>query len=599
MKQLPCLSIWFIKRNCNRRTVVYSCSIINYGFIKRITNGANSDGSYASANETASTYKFFSASTPSLINIEAYNSTTEVGSNIGSVDNAILGFKFDFGSAIYKSLVYNASTPSTGSTVTVTLDKPNGQSGAITLGTIIVANTGGWTTYQNNSVGINTSGITGIHNVYLTYSGLANNAKTLSFVTRPEVFVGVADNYMDQINNPTQWSFVSQKADGFYINFIELDSMYSQSTLNSYGSLFTNKRVLIESDMTSSLEKEQGYINKLHEAGFTVPYTSLNYGWSAERQANLKTYALKPAQEPRLCLIQQGPWCIGGSITGDNGPAAPYSNADYRSWINKADGVSTDGPMGYWYADQTQMKAGSYSMVKYAKSLGKKSLVMICPYDASIPGYNASMFLSVGKSCVRDHEDNDADPDIWSVFEYAISIPAVPEQTGGVPNNSTTGMAYYLINHIKGVTNTLDLSATTDGGATTGSNVFNPNVATTTQLVTFNQSVPAGTVYHYALNSANLSSWCDYAAMLNATATGSTNAWSLSFKMGSTDITNKVLTSGFMFYKTDRLNPLTTKKVDVYITRTSATGSTNFSLNLQLSPHNGSETMDSMKISCQ
>ena len=28
----------------------------------------------------------------------------------------------------------------------------------------------------------------------------------------------------------------------------------------------------------------------------------------------------------------------------------------------------------------------------------------------------------------REHEDNDAEPDIWSVFEYATSIAAVPEE---------------------------------------------------------------------------------------------------------------------------------------------------------------------------
>jgi len=870
-------------------TQVVTGNVVNLANSK-IMFGANANGSYAAANEATTDYRFYSTLTPSFVNIESYNSTTEIGTNIGSVDNAILGFKFDFGSSLYNSLIYNASTPNDGSTVKVTLDKPSGQAGAINLATINVMNTGGWGTYLDNKIDINTNGITGIRTVYLTFNGVGNNSKTLNIVKletyskiifegkeffmlnynqinqsggainlndggrlgawkkdafvewrnvvvpragnydirlgdygvigsdvdlskvqmtingsvastfdvpvtatwsgntsnillsiplnagtntirltgtkqngdwvmnlgnllvsttdniqyqkiiivgkeyrklnydqislsggtinindggrlgtwkkdgfvewsnvvvtksskydirlgdfgcngiptdlskvqvtvnnvvvstfdvpntstwsgntseiiasiplnagantirltgikenngwimnlgnllvsttgsqRPEVYLGVCENYMDQINNPTQWSYVSQNADGFYANFIELDprfaTPYSQSSLNAFGSLFKSKMAIIESDMDyGNIQREQTYINNVQAAGFMIPYTSLNYGWSAVRQENLKTNALKNGQNPRLCLVQQGPWCIGGSITGDNGPASPYSNADYRSWINQADGISTDGPMGYWYANVSQMKAGSYSMVKYAKGLGKKALVMIAPYGAGVSGYDASMFLSVGQTCVRDHEDNDADPDIWSVFEYAIDIPAVPEQINGVPYNSTTGMAYYLINHIKGVANTLDLYAKADGGAITGSNIFSPDVATTSQKVTFNPAVSAGTVYHYALNSANLSSWCDYAAVLKATATGSTNAWSLSFKLGATDVTNSVLTSGFMFYKTDRLNPLTTKIIEVYITRTLSTGSTNFALNLELMPHNGSDNVDSMQITCQ
>jgi len=423
------------------------------------------------------------------------------------------------------------------------------------------------------------------------------------FVTaenRKEVYVGVADNHMDQIANPTKWSYVSENADGFYINFIELDSMYKQDTLNAYGKIFTNKNALIESDMNSSLEKEKGYINMLQTAGFTVPYTSINYGWSNVRRDNLKNYALKPGQDPRLCFVQQGPWVIGGTILGSNGPAKPYSNADYRSWTTQSDGMSTDGPMGFWLTNKDKMKAGSYSMVKYAHSLGKKALVMIAPYGGLEKSYNPSMYLALGITCVKEHEDSDAEPDIWSVFEYATSIAAIPEKkTNGAPINSTTGMAYYLIKHIKGDPGTLDLYTTEDSGSITGQGTFEPSVAATNQKVTFDPCAAEGTVFHYTLNTANSSTWCDYTSILKATTTGSNNVWTLQFKLAGLDITESVMSGGFKFYKSNRLIPLKTTAVDLYITRTTTGGDSTFTLNLELTPHNGSETADSMQFMAQ
>lgn len=460
------------------------------------------------------------------------------------------------------------------------------------------------TTWQVSNLGDNLRPITyqvkvrdktNVNNVSVSISVMITQPAS----KRVEVYVGVADNYMDQIKSPTKWSYVSQNADGFYINFIELDSMYKQSTIDSYGKLFTNKSAIIESDMNSSLEKEQEYINKLQSAGFTIPYTSLNYGWDKERQDNLKTYALKDGQEPRLCFVQDGTWNISGSILDDKGNNGVFTNLDYRSWVNQADGTSTDGPLGFWTIDQGKMKAASYSIVKFSHSLGKKASLMLCPYGAGVASYTPKMYLEVGKSCVREHEDNDADPDIWAVFEYATSIAAVPEQKDGEPFNSTTGMAYYVIKHIKGDPNTLDLYTTDDSGAITGKEIFDPNVDATSQNVTFNLSVPAGTVYHYAISTANLSSWCDYASMLKAAATGSTNAWSLQFKLIDKDITNSVLSSGFKFYQNNRLNPLTTQTVDLYITRTATSGEADFALKLELSPHNGSNTMDSLQIKSQ
>ena len=98
------------------------------------------------------------------------------------------------------------------------------------------------------------------------------------------------------------------------------------------------------------------------------------------------------------------------------------------------------------------MQAGSFSMVHYAHAQDKPAVVMLCPYGAGISTYDApSMYVTTGEDCVRRHEDNNAEPEIYDVFEYATTIGAVPEQTAGAPaKNSTTAMAYYLLKHLKG-----------------------------------------------------------------------------------------------------------------------------------------------------
>lgn len=426
----------------------------------------------------------------------------------------------------------------------------------------------------------------------------AGNTASTAVKKCPEVYFGDSDNYQPLLDNPNDWQYVRQNIDGIYLNFIDIgfNGYWTSDELTKLCNMVTNKNAYIESDMGYGKGNEEAYIDKMQGAGFKVPYTSLNYGWALDRQNLLKTYNLLPGQSPRLCFVQQGPWAIGGDITKNpSGQTANYTNADYRSWINQADGDSTDGPLGLWYANAGGMRAGSYSMVKYAHSLGKEAVVMLCPYGASVSGFDNSKFLSVGESCVQGHEDNDAEPEIWDVFEYATAIDTTPEATNGVPNDNVTGMAYYLLKHLKGDPNTLDLCATSDDGTVTGKNVFNTDAAASKQTVSF--KAKAGTTTHYSVNAADLSSWCDYAGVLKADVSGSSSAYTLQLKSGDTDITDSVLHGGYEFYKTQRLKPQTSQTVDVYITpKESATDADTLSVNLQLLPHNGSDAMDALQL---
>lgn len=412
-----------------------------------------------------------------------------------------------------------------------------------------------------------------------------------------KVYVGIADQW-DELNaHPADWTFVRQNADGFYINFIEMNwaaqgkNGKSQATLNRTAALFTHQNAYFESDYKLDGQNEADDdrdIDMLQSAGFRVPYTSLNTGWDVARYKNLKTYHLLPHQPPRYSFVQDGPWTINGDIKGDVSTGGLYPNAEYRKQIDQADGDTTDGPLGYWFYDPgvgfNKMQSGSYSMVRYAHAQGKPAVVMVCPYGAGISTYDAkTMYVRTGEDCVRRHEDNDAEPEVWDVFEYATSIGAVPEQTNGAPaQNSTTAMAYYLIKHIKGDPATLHLSASRNGAPLSGKGV------------SLRPTAPAGTRYHYTLNIADTSTWLDYAAVLKATRIRSSSGWDVQFKLKGQDITSRVLGRGFKFYQDNRINPATNTLVDLYLTRTSSPGASRLQLATQLLPHEGQPVMDAV-----
>ena len=409
----------------------------------------------------------------------------------------------------------------------------------------------------------------------------------------PKVYVGVADQWDDLVSHPDGWTFVRQNADGFYVNFIEMEwaakgqQGKSQETLNKTAALFTHKNAYFESDyhQDGQSEAEDDHdIDMLQKAGFTVPYTSLNTGWDVSRYSNLKTYHLLPNQKPRYSFVQDGPWTISGDLSGDVSMGGLFPNADYRHQIDQADGDTTDGPLGYWFYGPgvgfNKMQSGSYSMVKYAHAQGKPAVVMLCPYGAGISTYDAQkMYLSTGEDCVRGHEDNDAEPEVWDVFEYATSIGAVPEQVNGAPAlNSTTAMAYYLIKHIQGDPTTLHLSAGPGG----------------LRQVSLGPPARAGAVIHSTLTLADTSPWLDYAAVLKAARAGAGKAWDVRFALKGRDITKDVFGPGFKFYRADRINPNTATVVDLTFTRTSSRGPSGLRLTARLLPHQGRPPMDTV-----
>ncbi|UJR11434.1 hypothetical protein I4U23_015614 [Adineta vaga] len=375
-----------------------------------------------------------------------------------------------------------------------------------------------------------------------------------------------------------------------------MDDILSIDELVGFFKLFTNKSAYYESDADphhQPLEKDKIAIDRLHSIGWNITYTSQNYGWTVERDEILGYYNLTEHVNRRPDFVQLGPWTLSGNISNNPG-TGPYSNAQYRAWINQSDGVSTDGPLGFWQIDFQQMREGSYSVVQYAQKIGKSAAVMLCPYGAGVPTYNSTRdFLTVGISVIQGHEDNDADPDIWIIFEYADgSISAIPEQISGYPANSTTGMAFYALKHRDGIPETLDLYI---NEGKIGQYSFVKESRKVDMIL--NSNVPIGTILNYTFVIADYSSWLDYAACIRVFTVGDPmNGWEINYTIRGIDITSTIhSTDGFLFIRENRIQPQTIQSVNVSFIRTS-TVHNNMTLIIELTPHRGSDRVDSLRI---
>lgn len=361
-----------------------------------------------------------------------------------------------------------------------------------------------------------------------------------------QVFVGSANGWDAMNAHPEQWKFVRSQADGFYVNFIQMrDPSVKKCALTC--SLSAHKNAYYESDsrytglggfpdggqFSRALQSQELFA--LLNGGFMVPYTSLNYGVDDVKLDDLRHLGLAKGVT-RPCFAQNGPWTFGGDIMKDVG-----DNAQMRKDTARTDGASTDGPLSLWQADQGGMRAGSFSVVTYAHSLHKTAAVMVAPYDLK----PASQWLALAQQCVRQHEDAGAWPDIWIVFEYATDTPTLPEMSGGLPADTITGVAYWLIHHVK-----------------------DPDHAARMTAEPLDAQAMTQTVMLH-----NSSQWLDLCPTLTAEVAGPHPGWEIRYVVDGQDVTSQITESaGLPFVGRLRLWPSTSRRVQVAWKRLSPAG---------------------------
>jgi len=387
-----------------------------------------------------------------------------------------------------------------------------------------------------------------------------------------KVYIGIADRWhdMDDTDNYSKWSYVRQNAAGFYTNFIQMwqnsyqNNQDPQTSCDNMRKAFLKNGCFFETSMETGVNSgpngvnnettDKKYIDLLTNAGFTIDYASLNYGVSDQRINTLRTY-----DGSRSCLTLVGPWTIGGDITSD----ATIGNKQIRDNILITDGMETDGPLGFWYNDSGQMREGSYSLVKYVTENKKMSAVMLSPYDAGVAGYNQTKdYLTVSKQCVLNHEDNNASPDIWTIWTYGElnDEPTFPESfvdsLGETePANTLMGVGYWLLKHLNNFPKL---------GITMG-NVNNNVTVKATNDTTTEVSISKGSngVFEYNMPiilSNDGDPQIEISPVIYAAIDGDSKDWDISFNMNGNDVTDEIVYNGglncinnFRISKTNKL----------------------------------------------
>jgi|GEM_PF-1279093 hypothetical protein len=388
-----------------------------------------------------------------------------------------------------------------------------------------------------------------------------------------KVYIGIADRWhdIDDSANYSKWSYVRENAAGFYTNFIQMwqnsyqNSQDPQKSCDNMRKAFLKNGCFFETSMETQVNDspdginnestDKKYIDLLINAGFSVDETSLNYGVDVQRIKTLRTY-----DGTRSCLTLVGPWTVGGNILSDG----TIGNKQIRDNIIITDGMETDGPLGFWYNDSGEMREGSYSLVNFVENQNKTSAVMLAPYDAGVEGYNQTRdYLTISKQCVLEHEDNNASPDIWTIWTYGelSDEPTFPESfvdsLGETePANTLMGVGYWLIKH---------LNSFPKLGITIG-NVNNNVAVKATNDSTTEVSISKGSNGAFEYNMPILLSndgdpQIEISPVIYATVDGGSKDWNISFNIAGKDLTDEIVYNGglncinnFRISKTNKLS---------------------------------------------
>ncbi len=383
-----------------------------------------------------------------------------------------------------------------------------------------------------------------------------------------KVFVGGGDNAAGAFNgylaNPAAWTFVRANADGYYINNFAMTGADLNTKLAQMNTLFTSNAVFYETDFgRATAAQDKVNIDVLKSQGWTVPYATCNTGGTNGGLTADRVTALNwRANRTVLALI--APWEIGGNIGTPHTDSNGVTNGMKQKYINLSDGslttddtsggTATDGPMGVWRGQHSSMAPGSFSLVRFSRNHNQTSMCMISPYLSGSGLKTDAEFFRLGQQCVREHENAGAAPDIWAIEYYAAQIQThavTPEQINGAPAATVTGMAYWLIKHLRGQLASID---------------FQPSPVLVTAL---DQKVGETVSHHATLGFAsdeetstlnydivNNDEHIEYTPVLNAKINNPNNQYIFHLSVGGKDCTQELTADGGLVFVNDlRLMP--------------------------------------------
>ena len=391
-----------------------------------------------------------------------------------------------------------------------------------------------------------------------------------------EVYPGSAF-YLTQMLDRTKWSFVAGQSNGIYhhpVGFNDLDA--TQET--TYTSHFTNRFAMVEGDMGSgSTTSDVPNLQRMSALGLTPVAAFVNR--ASSNLATWRQLIRNNAAEGAPSYEMLAPHVIDDNPLGWNDPSYDYARDNMR--VPGCIGSGVDAPV-YLFVNRDQAYRQSiYDLQEWTVSNGREFNYLLSPNFS----YNAAL-LADTQTTVRALEDNGHEPDVYGIVLYGERpVALTPEKVNvnGVDRaaSTITGLAYWLLKHHDGEPGTLDLSAI-HGETTHGGGVMQPTLATPSQIVPLSST--ASRTFTLRLN--NTSPWLDYAGVLRARAHGSVADWTITFTMGTRDVTAQVLSAdGKLFVGADRWMPGSQHELTMTITPNGSPGP--LKLVVEALPHAG------------
>lgn len=407
-----------------------------------------------------------------------------------------------------------------------------------------------------------------------------------------QIFVGSAF-FLDRMADRTLWPYSAAHVDGFYnhpVGWRALNAEQKRQVLENV----THKTSIIEGDLSGpvsgSVAERDAIIPEMaadsmptsamfeNEVKPNKPQDTIAANVLAADQREWSQFCESTSEKFKVpTYFMTAAFQLDGEIFGRpltwNSPAWDYMRADILD--SHCAGAGLDAPVDNYLQGPPARRQAVWDLTHWTQRQGKKFIYLSSPGDPA--ARNSAVFIPQLQQTVASLEDNDAEPDIYALESYIQVAPGtVPESNpDGSPANTITGGAYYMLMHRDGEPGTLHLPVAP----------LDPKIAA------------SGQTDHVVVTLSNSSAWLDYAPVLRAVPTPHRGAWTVKFAAGGMDITDRVFGAGYLFYQSQRLNPHTSRQIDVTFTRKKARGPLpSLHLLLQALPHTGSTALAVLEL---
>ncbi len=378
-----------------------------------------------------------------------------------------------------------------------------------------------------------------------------------------EVFIG-GFNKQEQLLDVQSWAWVAEHCDGYFNHPNGLQKL-SLAERKQIATALKNKRVIVEannsrrvSPWTDGPDPALPEKMSLTAAGF-IPYGAfIAAGGIPTDTWNILAKGYRDHGYSN-CFIMTG-ISVGSKGEGWKDPRNDQTRSLIREPISA--GVGTDQPVNLFLTNE-KWRQSTLEQIDWTHKLGKQYLYLISP-NSSGPD-----FLSNSQKTVREFEKNGLSPDIYAIEHYRVGYDMTPETVrseGGqmVPANSVTGIAYWLLHHRDGSPGFADLTAQDSNNVVTGSEVMASKLVSEQQVV----RLPAtgSKAMTYTLSIVSKDPVIDYAPVISAEVTGTTQEWTPTFIADGKNVTSDVLKGGYSFVGDAALQPKSTRRLTMILT---------------------------------